>query len=118
VPERPAYASGSLNLSIPPLQRTLALEVNPEESELEPGSETTLNLALKDADGRPVPDAELAVIVVDEAILALTNYELTDPSLSSTPSAHQTSGAFTAAPASSWRTRRRSSMARRNRRPP
>ena len=36
-------------------------------------------MALKDADGEPVPDAELAVIVVDEAILALTNYQLTDP---------------------------------------
>jgi alpha-2-macroglobulin len=79
VPERPAYASGSLNLSIPPLQRTLALEVKPEESELEPGAETTINLALKDADGQPVQDAELAVVVVDEAILALTNYELADP---------------------------------------
>jgi uncharacterized protein YfaS (alpha-2-macroglobulin family) len=79
VPERPAYASGSLDLSIPPLQRTLALEVSPEESELEPGGETTINVALKDANGQPIPNAELAVVVVDEAILALTNYQLADP---------------------------------------
>ena len=79
VPDRPAYATGALNLSIPPLSRTLALEVTPAEAKLEPGAETTIDIALKDADGAPVPDAELAVIVVDEAILALTNYQLTDP---------------------------------------
>lgn len=79
VPDRPAYASGSLNLSIPPLKRTLALEVSPEESELEPGAETTVNVTLKDANNEPVADAELALVVVDESILALTGYELTDP---------------------------------------
>ncbi|MDK1081989.1 MAG: alpha-2-macroglobulin family protein [Anaerolineae bacterium] len=79
VPARPAYASGSLNLSIPPLQRTLALTVTPVETELEPGENTTINVELKDANGEPVANAELAVIVVDEAILALTGYELLDP---------------------------------------
>jgi uncharacterized protein YfaS (alpha-2-macroglobulin family) len=79
VPARPAYATGRLNLSIPPLQRTLALQVTPEEQMLEPGSDTTLNVVLKDAAGQPVRDAELAVVVVDEAILALTNYDLADP---------------------------------------
>ena len=29
--------------------------------------------------GNPVADAELAVVVVDEAILALTNYQMADP---------------------------------------
>ena len=43
-PPRPAFATGQLNLSIPPLQRTLALEVTPAQTELEPGGETTLNL--------------------------------------------------------------------------
>ncbi|MFC1997268.1 alpha-2-macroglobulin family protein [Chloroflexota bacterium] len=76
---RPAYASGSLNLSIPPVSRTLDLEVTPRDSALEPGGETTIFVALKDADGVPIPNAELAVVVVDEAILALTNYQLADP---------------------------------------
>ena len=75
VPPRPAYASGQLNLSIPPLQRTLSLQVTPDQTALEPGGETTLTVMVKDADGQPVPDAELAVVVVDEAILALTNYQ-------------------------------------------
>ncbi len=53
--------------------------MTPQETKLEPGAETTVNVVLKDADGEPVADAELAVIVVDEAILALTNYQLLDP---------------------------------------
>ena len=78
-PARPAYASGQLDLSIPPIQRTLALQVTPRDRELEPGGETVLDLALTDAGGQPVPDAELAVVVVDEAVLALTGYQLADP---------------------------------------
>ncbi len=79
VPPRPAYATGQLDLSIPPLQRTLSLTVSPEAAELEPGGETTIAVILQDAGGSPVPGAELAVVVVDEAILALSNYQLADP---------------------------------------
>ena len=79
VPPRPAYASGQLNLSIPPLQRRLTLQATPLDTELEPGGETSIDLVLKDAAGRPVSNAELAVVVVDEAILALSNYQLVDP---------------------------------------
>jgi hypothetical protein len=79
LPTRPAYASGELNLAIPPYARTLALTVTPRDKELEPGGETTVEVLVKDAAGRPVPGAELAVVVVDEAVLALTNYQLADP---------------------------------------
>ena len=34
---------------------------------------------MKDAKGQPVSGAELAIAVVDEAVLALTNYQLADP---------------------------------------
>ncbi len=78
-PPRPAYASGQLKLSIPPLQRTLSLQAVPEQDKLEPGGETTLTVKVRDARGLPVSDAELAVVVVDEAILALTNYQLANP---------------------------------------
>lgn len=79
IPPRPAYATGSLTLSIPPLQRTLSLEIEPQATELEPGATTTIDLVLRDAEGNPVEGAELAVVVVDEAILALTNYQMADP---------------------------------------
>jgi uncharacterized protein YfaS (alpha-2-macroglobulin family) len=78
-PSRPAFATGQLNLSIPPMERTLSITVVPQEKELEPGGETTLSIDLKNSRGQPVSGAELAVIVVDEAVLALTNYRLSDP---------------------------------------
>ena len=79
VPNRPAYASGSLNLKVPPVSRTLSLTATPAKKELEPGKETSVEVTLKDASGSPVANAEVAVVVVDEAILALTNYSLSDP---------------------------------------
>jgi uncharacterized protein YfaS (alpha-2-macroglobulin family) len=78
-PTRPAYAGGQLNLVVPPLSRTLAVSATLGESELSPGGETTLDLTVTDAAGEAVQDAELAVVIVDEAILALTGYQLADP---------------------------------------
>jgi hypothetical protein len=78
-PARPAYASGSLDLPVPPVSRTLALAVTPREKALAPGGETVLDLTLRDAEGWPVANGEAAVLVVDEAVLALTGYRLPDP---------------------------------------
>ncbi len=79
VPDRPAYATGNLNLKVPPLSRTLDLSAIPQESELEPGNQTTVDILLKDSQEKPVSNAEVSLIVVDEAILSLTNYTLDDP---------------------------------------
>jgi uncharacterized protein YfaS (alpha-2-macroglobulin family) len=79
VPARPAYATGSMTLNISLASRTLNVQASPAASELEPGGETSLSLQVTDANGNPIPNAEVAVVVVDEAILALTNYQLADP---------------------------------------
>ena len=79
LPLRPAFASGSLNLSVPPLSRTLSVQVTPRVKALQPGDETVVDVVLKDAGGRPVEGGEVAVWVVDEAVLALTGYRLPDP---------------------------------------
>ena len=79
VPTRPAYASGEICLSISPRNRTLTLELKPEAGELEPGQSTWVDLAVRDSSGRPAAGAEALVIVVDEAILSLTGYDLPDP---------------------------------------
>ena len=79
VPSRPAFASGSLDLPVPPASRTLALAVTPRERALAPGGETVLDLVLSDAAGRPVANGEAAVVVVDEAVLALTGYRVPSP---------------------------------------
>ena len=46
---------------------------------LEPGAETVIDVSVRDASGAPLAGAEFAVVVVDEAILALTSYRLLDP---------------------------------------
>ncbi len=79
IPKRPAYATGELSLSVPPLARTLALDVTPRDTKLEPGGKTAVDVTVRDAGGQPVQGAELAVAVVDEAVLALTNYDPADP---------------------------------------
>jgi alpha-2-macroglobulin len=79
LPKRPAFAKGSLNLSVPPLARKLAVEAAPRNKALEPGGETVVDVTVKDAAGRAVAGTELAVVVVDEAILGLTGYRIGDP---------------------------------------
>src|SRR5690606_16252051 len=79
LPKRPAYAVGTIELAVPPRQRTLAVEVAPSVPKLGPGESAELAVLVTDAAGRPVADAEAAVIVVDEAILALTGYQFPDP---------------------------------------
>ncbi|HWN70309.1 MAG TPA: MG2 domain-containing protein, partial [Haliangium sp.] len=79
LPRRPAYALGQLDLSVPPRMRTLAVEVVPAERSIAPGSKTSLDVFVRDAKGAPVAGAAMAVVVVDEAVLALSNYRLADP---------------------------------------
>ncbi len=79
IPSRPAFAAGSLSLSVPPLERTLTVAVTPAKARLSPGEQTTLDLRVLDAQGAPVGGAELAVWAVDEALLALSGWEAPDP---------------------------------------
>ena len=68
---RPAYASGELNLPIPPVSRALKVEVTQLSRESQPGVSSKTWVTVRDAAGKPVQGAEVAVAVVDEAILAL-----------------------------------------------
>jgi uncharacterized protein YfaS (alpha-2-macroglobulin family) len=79
LPKRPAFAKGELNLLIPPITRQLKVSATPADAALEPGTETTVNVEVKDAAGKPVANSEIALVVVDEAILALTGYRIGDP---------------------------------------
>lgn len=77
--QRVAHAGGSVSLNVPPHTRTLAVDVLPSHDELSPGAETEITVALRDAKGRPVDGAEVALFVVDEAVLALTGFQYPDP---------------------------------------
>ena len=79
LPKRPAFAKGELNLLIPPITRKLSVTATPRDKALEPGSETVVNVEVKDADGRAVAGSEVALVVVDESVLSLTGYRIGDP---------------------------------------
>jgi uncharacterized protein YfaS (alpha-2-macroglobulin family) len=79
LPKRPAFAKGELNLLIPPISRKLEVLATPRDKALEPGTETVVNVEVKDAAGRAVAGSEVALVVVDEAILSLTGYRISDP---------------------------------------
>jgi alpha-2-macroglobulin len=79
LPKRPALASGELKLSIPPLRRELAVTATPRDKTLEPGGVTAVDIVVRDAADNPLRGSEVALVVVDEAVLALTKYELADP---------------------------------------
>lgn len=79
LPPRPAYATGSLNLSIPPIKRTLTVTATPRDPMTEPGAETAVAIDVRDASGHAVANSEVTVVVVDESVLALTGYRIADP---------------------------------------
>ncbi|MCH9683160.1 MAG: hypothetical protein K0V04_17125 [Deltaproteobacteria bacterium] len=79
LPGRPGFARGVVTLKVPPRQRTLDLTLTPEVGEIEPGGSTTIDVRVRDAAGNPVANAEVALVVVDEAVLSLTGYTLADP---------------------------------------
>jgi alpha-2-macroglobulin len=79
LPRRPAFASGSTVLRIPPADRTLAIDIAPKNQMLKPGAKARVELAVRDARGQPVSEARLALVVVDESVLALTGYKTPDP---------------------------------------
>ncbi len=79
LPPRPAFAAGQLTLPVPPVTRSLDVAVRPDATGVDPGAHTSLDITVTDADGRPATGAELAVVVVDESVLALTGYRIPDP---------------------------------------
>jgi uncharacterized protein YfaS (alpha-2-macroglobulin family) len=79
VPNRPAFATGMLSLNISTQSRTLSVELTPQSANLEPGTETAVNINITDANGSPVSNAEVALFIVDESVLALSGYSLQDP---------------------------------------
>ena len=77
--KRPAFASGEINLAIPPSTRRLMLVATPRSRTMLPGGQTVIDVEVKDATGKPVADSEVALVVVDESVLALTDYRIVDP---------------------------------------
>ena len=79
LPKRPAYATGTIRLSVPAAMRRLEVVATPAAEKTEPGAHTKVSVVVKDAQGKPVSGAEVAVVVVDESVLALAGYSMRDP---------------------------------------
>ena len=78
-PPRPAHASGEIVLRVPPVQRTLHVTATPAAAVVQPGASTSIAVEVNDAGGEPVEGANVLLIAVDEAVLAVAGYELLDP---------------------------------------
>ncbi len=76
---RPAFASGNLNLSVTTESRKLTVSADPQDATLAPGGETKVAVRVKDHRGEPVANSEVAIVVVDESVLALSRYSIADP---------------------------------------
>lgn len=68
-PKRPAYASEVLDLEVPPLQHQLNVTAVPEKQNVTPGSNLKVKIEVTDHQKKPLPNSEVTLIVVDEAIL-------------------------------------------------
>ncbi len=66
----PRYAVGYAKLTVSTSARALTVSVTPKSGEAAPGDRVRFDVEVRDGAGRAVP-AELAVAVVDEALLAL-----------------------------------------------
>lgn len=77
--KRPAFASGNISLSIPPLSRTLKVTATPLKTTLVPGGLANVTVKVQDAAGKPIAGSEIALVAVDESVLSLTAYRLADP---------------------------------------
>jgi alpha-2-macroglobulin len=79
IAKRPAFATGQLNLPISTASRELKVSAEPQEKTLAPGGETKVVVAVTDKNGEPVANTEIAVVVVDESVLALSRYDIANP---------------------------------------
>jgi uncharacterized protein YfaS (alpha-2-macroglobulin family) len=92
----PAYASGETTLAVTLEHLRLKVEARPEQSALEPGAQTKLELSVHDAKGQAMEHADVAVVVVDEAVLSLVERNAQDALESMYPDVGSYNGALRA----------------------
>ena len=79
LPPRPAFASASLPLQVQATTQTLKVSAVARHPVSNPGAHDTIDVTVAGDDGSAVAGADVAVVVVDEAVLSLTGYKLADP---------------------------------------
>eukprot|EP00466_Bigelowiella_natans_P005341 jgi/Bigna1/75662/fgenesh1_pg.36_\ len=76
---RPAYASGQISVEISRNCYKLDVDVVPAKhtDEIAPGKTIHSTVTVKDYAGNPVPNAEVCLVMVDEAVLSLSGHTIT-----------------------------------------
>lgn len=78
-PKMPAHGSKNVAVRVLPTKRTLTVTTAATPAKLEPGGATRVDVDVKDVDGKPVQNARIAIVVADEAVLALSRKRTPDP---------------------------------------
>ncbi len=78
-PPRPCFAKGLANINIVNKSDELKVDVTTSQASYKPGSQAVVNVHVANAKDEPQENAEVCVIVVDESVLALTGYSLSNP---------------------------------------
>ncbi|MCA9818895.1 MAG: hypothetical protein KC652_27560, partial [Cyanobacteria bacterium HKST-UBA01] len=73
------FGSETVTAKVPPKERQLSLTAVGADKLTMPGTETTISIDLKDAQGKPVQGGQVAIAVADESVLALSGYKWSDP---------------------------------------
>lgn len=68
---KPAIRLGYVELKMPTKKDLLAVSVTPNQSEIGPGDEVEVTVAVTDQQGRPFSEAEVALIAADAAVIQL-----------------------------------------------
>lgn len=79
LPARPAFAGGEVELDVKLDSRRLRVSAEPRSKELLPGGETAVDVAVAGPDGKPLANSEVALVAVDESVLALGGMKIDDP---------------------------------------
>ncbi len=68
----PAMRIGYVELTVDTAAKELTVDVATDQDRIEPGATVAYTVTVTDANGDPVPDADMSVAIVDRAVLALS----------------------------------------------
>lgn len=74
----PSMATGLANITVSKATKQITVELSPSATEIDPKGTLTLDVTTKDNNGKALP-ASMAIMVVDEGVLSLMNYQTPDP---------------------------------------
>ena len=76
--DKPKGYFGVTKVNVNPRVKAFSVNVQPDKKTYRPGDEVTMTLTAT-KDGRPLAEAELALMAVDRGVLDLINYRVPDP---------------------------------------